>query len=428
MTFDGSKPRRSRRSRRTALVAVAASASLLVASCSESTKDDESSTTTGADGAGATTEPTTRTTRGVTDTTIKVGGIVYDAYYGDARVGVAARVKEANDAGGVHGRTIEVIEAENDNNEPTKGQEITQRLVEQEEVFALLPVLAGQFGGGDYIVENDIPTFGWGTHPAFCGNTIAFGFTGCVTNPNLEVGSNALGTVLEEHFGTTDMKVEFIGEDNDSGRGGLALLTASVADRGFEVVLEDSSLPAPPDVIGDPSPFVTKILDADPDIVYLIATLSGTTLAAALQNAGFDGTIITPSYSPLLLGAPGYDGVFVNTQFSMDPEVPANAAMLEAVKAVAPEQKLNLAVSAGYWVTDMFIKALEETGEDLTVETFLATLNGGDFTFEVEDVVGPSTWPLKHDEPVPCAAMVEVKGTEFVPIVPLTCGETITVE
>ena len=151
-------------------------------------------------------------------------------------------------------------------------------------------------------------------------------------------------------------------------------------------------------------------------------------VAEALQNAGFDGTIITPSYSPLLLGAPGYDGVFVNTQFSMDPEVPANAAMLEAVKAVAPEQKLNLAVSAGYWVTDMFIKALEETGEDLTVETFLATLNGGDFTFEVEDVVGPSTWPLKHDEPVPCAAMVEVKGTEFVPIVPLTCGETITVE
>ena len=62
------------------------------------------------------------------------------------------------------------------------------------------------------------------------------------------------------------------------------------------------------------------------------------------------------------------------------------------------------------------------------METFLATLNGGDFTFEVEDVVGPSTWPLKHDEPVPCAAMVEVKGTEFVPIVPLTCGETITVE
>ena len=427
MKLTGPNPPSRSRSRRRALVAVMASASLLMASCSESTKDEGASTTTAAGGGGTTTEPTTRTTRGVTDTTIKVGGVVFDTYYGDARVGVEARLKQVNDAGGVHGRKIEVVEIENDNNEPTKGAEITQRLVEQEEVFAMLPVLSGQFGGGDYIVENNIPTFGWGTHPAFCGNTVAFGFTGCVTNPDLTVGSNALGTVLEEHFGTSDMKVAFIGEDNDSGRGGLALLSASVADRGFEVVLEDNSLPAPPDVVGDPSPFVTKILDSDPDIVYLIATLSGTSLAAALQNAGFDGTIITPSYSPLLLGAPGYDGVFVNTQFSMDPEGPGNAAMLEAVKEVKPDQKLNLAVSAGYWVTDMFIKALEETGEDLTVEKFLATLNGGDFTFEVEGVVGPSTWPAKHDEPVPCAALVEVKGTEFVPTIPLTCGETIKV-
>ena len=416
-----------RRSRRKTALAVVASAALVLASCSESTKDDGAATTTTAKG-GATTEPTTRTTRGVTDTTIKVGGLVYDTYYGDARVGVEARLKLANDDGGVHGRKIEVVGIENDNNEPTKGAEITQRLVEQEGVFALLPVLSGQFGGGDFIVQNNIPTFGWGTHPAFCGNTIAFGFTGCVTNPNLKVGSNALGTVLKDHFGTSDKKIAFIGEDNDSGRGGLALLSASVADQGFEVVLEDNSLPAPPDVVGDASPFVTKILESDPDVVYLIATLSGTTLAAALQNAGFDGTIITPSYSPLLLGAPGYDGVFVNTQFSMDPAVPANAAMLEAVKAVKPDQKLNLAVSAGYWVTDMFIKALEETGEDLTVEKFLATLNGGDFSFEVEGVVGPSTWPAKHDEPVPCAALVEVKGNEFVPVVPLTCGDTIEVK
>ena len=418
-------PRRG--SRRKTALAVVASAALVLASCSESTKDDGAATTTTAKG-GATTEPTTRTTRGVTDTTIKVGGLVYDTYYGDARVGVEARLKLANDDGGVHGRKIEVVGIENDNNESTKGAEITQRLVEQEGVFALLPVLSGQFGGGDFIVQNNIPTFGWGTHPAFCGNTIAFGFTGCVTNPNLKVGSNALGTVLKDHFGTSDKKIAFIGEDNDSGRGGLALLSASVADQGFEVVLEDNSLPAPPDVVGDASPFVTKILESDPDVVYLIATLSGTTLAAALQNAGFDGTIITPSYSPLLLGAPGYDGVFVNTQFSMDPAVPANAAMLEAVKAVKPDQKLNLAVSAGYWVTDMFIKALEETGEDLTVEKFLATLNGGDFSFEVEGVVGPSTWPAKHDEPVPCAALVEVKGTEFVPVVPLTCGDTIEVK
>lgn len=414
------------RTRRRALAALLAVVALLVASCSESTPDDGAS---GGGGGGG--DDAARTTRGVTDDTIKVGGVVYDLYYGDARVGVEARIAEANEEG-IHGRTIEVIEAEDDNNEASKGQETVQRLVEQEEVFALLPVLSGQFGGGDYIVQNQIPTFGWGTHPAFCGNDIAFGFTGCVTNPNLEIGSNALGTVLEEHFGTTDMSVAFLGEDNDAGRGGLELLAASVADKGYDVVMQDASLPAPPDVLGDPSPFVTQVMSADggeqPDIVYLVATLSGTSLSAALQSAGFEGTIMTPSFSPLLLGVPGYDGSFVNTQMSMDPDIEANAAMMEAVRAVAPDQELNLAVSAGYWAADMFVKALEETGEDLTVENLLATLNGGDFTYEVPEVVGPSTWPANHDEPVPCAALTEVRDGEFIPTVPLTCGETITVE
>lgn len=414
------------RNTRTRLAAGIAASLLLISACSESTKDDgPAAKTTTQPGA-----PETRTTRGVTDDSIKVGGNIYDLYYGDARVGVEARLKQVNDAGGVHGRTIEFVGAENDNNEATRGLENVQRLVEQDEVFALLPIMSGNFGGGDYIVDNDIPTFGWGTHPAFCGNEIAFGFTGCVTNPSLKTGSNALGTVLEEHLGSTDKTVAFIGEDNDSARGGLELLAASVEDKGFEVVLADSSLPAPPDVLGDVSPFVANLMKADggeqPDIIYMIATTSGTTIGKALQDAGYDGMIITPSYSPLLLSVAGYDGTWVNTQMEMDPEVEANAEMMAAVNEIDPDVKLNLAVSAGYWTADFFIKALEETGEDLTVERLLATLNDG-FTYEVEGVVGTSTWPENHEVSVPCAALVEVADNQFVPRVPLTCGDNITV-
>ncbi|MBX3314444.1 MAG: ABC transporter substrate-binding protein [Actinobacteria bacterium] len=405
-----------------------AAALLLLAACSESVKDDDASSSSDTDG---TEEPTTRTTRGVTDDSILVGGTVYDLYYGDARIGVEARLKEANDAGGVHGRTIEIADIANDNNEATTSLQNVQRLVEQEEVFALLPVMSGGFGGGDFIVDNNIPTFGWGTHPAYCDNENAFGFTGCVTDPSLKNGSNALGTILEEQLGGSDHTVAFVGEDNDSSKGGIALLTASVEDKGFDVVLADTSLPAPPDVLGDESPFVTKIMSADdgnpPDVVYLVATLSGTKLAAGLQGAGYEGMIITPSYSPLLLGSPGYDEVFINTQFSMDPDVPANAAMLESVAAVDPDAKLNLAVAAGYWATDFFVAALEATGEDLTVETLLSTINDG-FTYEVPDVVGKSTWPENHSASVPCAALTKVEGEEFVPVLPLTCGENIEVE
>jgi ABC-type branched-subunit amino acid transport system substrate-binding protein len=414
------------RTHRTRLVGIAAALLLVTAACSDSVEDE------GPVGAGGNGDPESRTTRGVTDDTITVGGLAYDLYFGDSAAGVEARLKEANDAGGVHGRTIEFLGTENDENDAGTGQGIAQRLVEQEEVFALLPVMSGAFGASDYIVDNNIPMFGWGTNAAFCDNEVAFGVTGCVTNPSLRTGSNALGTTLEAFFdGDTDKSIAFIGEDNDSGRGGIALLEASVADKGFDVVMAEASLPAPPDPLGDASPFVSRLITSDdgeaPDMIYLIATLSGTNLAAAIKATGYEGMIITPSYSPLLLGQPGYQGNYINTQVGMDPETPANAAMLESVAEIDPDLQLNLALAVGYWSADFFVKALEETGEDLTVENLLATLNSGDFTYEVPDVVGLSEWPEKHSASVPCSALTLVEDGEFNPIVPLECGENITV-
>lgn len=413
------------RSRTRRLAALLAVGSLLALSaCSDSTSDSgpADSSDSGDDG--------TVTTRGITDDSIKVGGSLYSVYYGGADVGVQARIKEANDAGGINGRMIEYVGAEDTNNESSKDLDNITRLVEQEEVFAILPGLTGVPGGGDYIVENDVPMFGWGTSPAYCNNEVAFGITGCVSNPSLDVGSNALGVLLQEHFdGDTDKSVAFIGEDNDSGRGGITLLSESAAAGGYDVVYAETPLPAPPEVLGDESPFVTELLSADggdaPDVIYLVATLSGTKLAAALQDAGYEGMIITPSYSPLLLGQPGYDGVYINTQFSMDPEVPANAAMLESVAAIDPDQQFDLAVAAGYWAADLFIQALEETGPDLSVESLLDTINSGDFTFSVDEVIGEGTWPEGHELSTPCAALTEVQGDQFVPVIPLTCGENI---
>lgn len=409
-------------------IAVSVAALLVVgAACSETDKDEGSTKSTEAKSG-----QTTRTTRGVTDDTIKVGGTVFSLFFGDAGTGVEARIKEANDAGGVHGRKIEFVGAEDNGEQADASLEITKRLVEQEQVFALLPVMSATYGGGDYIVDNNVPTFGWGVNPAFCGVQVSFGVTGCVTDPNLKVGSNALGTSLVDHFdGNSDKTVAFIAEDNDAGRGGLQLLTASVADKGFEVVAEEASLPAPPDPLGDPSPFVSKLMTSAsggaPDIIYLQSTLNASKIAAALQAAEYKGMIITPQYSPVLLGQPGYDDIYINTQFSMDPEIEANKKMMEAVEAVKPGTKMSLSLSAGYWAADMFIEALEQTGQDLTVESFLATLNGGDFTYEAPGVIGKSTWPANHDKSVPCSAITKVENKQFVPLLPLTCGENIEI-
>ncbi len=401
---------------------------LVLMSCSESVDDDGASPSDdGSDPA----EPAERTTRGVTDTSIKVGGVQYGVYFGDASLGVEARINEANADGGIHGRTIEFVGAKENDNDATKDQDLVRSLVEQDGVFALLPVMAGTFGAGDYVVENNIPMFGYGISPAFCDNDVAFGITGCVTNPSLEIASNALGTALDDFFdGDTDKSISFIAEDNDGGRGGLVLLKASVEDKGFDVPYAEPALPAPPEQVGDVSPFVNELLKSDggeaPDVIYLQATLGGTKLADGLQQAGYEGTIITPSYSPLLLGTPGYDGVYINTQFGMDPEIAANAEMLEAVHEIDPEQEMSLALVSGYRAADMFVEALEATGEDLTVETFLATLNDG-FKYSVDGVVGESTWPDNHDKPVPCGLLTEVRGEQFITIQDLICGENIQI-
>lgn len=408
----------------------------LVASCSESVKDDGTANGDGdksestADDSGST-EPDTVTTRGISDDSIKVGGIQYGLYFADAAKGVEARIKLANDAGGVHGRTIEFVGAKEDDNDPTKDQDLVRSLVEQDEVFALLPVMSGGFGAGDYVEQNNIPMFGYGINPAFCEIPSSFGITGCVTNPSLEVGSNALGTALVDYFdGDTDKSIAFLAEDNDAGRGGLVLLEASVADKGFDVVYAKPSLPAPPEQAGDVSPFVADLLKSDdgdaPDMIYLQATLSGTKIADALQQGGYKGMIITPSYSPMLLGMPGYDDIYINTQFGMDPTIPANVEMMKAVNSLYPDQEISLALIAGYYSADMFLKALDATGKDLSVESFLKTLNDG-FTYEAEGVVGESNWPENHDSPVPCSVMTMVENDAFQAIQSLTCGNNIEI-
>jgi len=419
--------------KRPGLLALAAvlSGALLVMGCSKSVKDDATSTTTTPDGT-KTTEPATRTTRGITDTSIKVGGITYGLYFGDAELGVKARLKVANDAGGVFGRKIELVGVdENNNNEDSGDQDRVKALVEQQQVFALLPVMTGGFGGGDYVAEHNVPMFGWGINPAFCEGTVAFGITGCVTNPSLKIGSNALGTALKEYFkDDTDKTVAFIAEDNAAGKGGLVLLRNSVADVGFKVVYGEASLPAPPEQPGDVSPFVSSLMTSNdgkaPDVIYIQATLAGTKIANGLQTAGYKGMIITPSYSPLLLGQPGYDNIFVNTQLGMDPSLPANAEMMDAVHAIKADQKMSLALIAGYYTADMFIKGLEATGQDLTVESFLKTMNDG-FSYSVDGVLGQSKWPESHTKPVPCSVMTKVEAKQFDYIQKLACGDNIKI-
>jgi len=409
---------------------VLAVAAVLTAACSD-TKEEAGSTSDTTATAGST-EPATLTTRGITDSSIKVGGMLYSQFFSGADVGAQARFDRANREGGVNGRQIEFVGAEDTNNEQANALSIAQRLVQQDDVFAIVPVTSAQVTIGDFAKQEKVPFFGYGIDPAFCGNEYGFGVTGCITDPNLERGSNASGLVLKAYFdGDTDKTVALIGEDNDGARGGVTLLKNSIASVGFDVVSATNPVPAPPTPVGDFSPFVTELLQADggqpPDVIYIVLTGAATLgLYSALQAADFAGTTVVPSYDPRV--ARPLDGAVVITQFApyeLADDIPRMQEMIDDVKRVKPDQLLTVGLAAGYWSADMFLALVEEAGEDLSVESLLAASDG--WSYEVPEIVGPSEWPENHDIVVPCSNGVLAKDGVFEPIVPLTCGENIDV-
>ena len=101
---------------------------------------------------------------GVTDTEIRVGGVVsvtnpLGGGYGDAFEGAQAYFDMVNREGGIYGRRL-VIASTRDDNLANNRSEV-QGLITQDNVFAALPMAALLFQGADLLVGEQIPTFGW---------------------------------------------------------------------------------------------------------------------------------------------------------------------------------------------------------------------------------------------------------------------------
>ena len=98
---------------------------------------------------------------GVTATSIKVAGLGDSFLYGGADIGAKARFQRANDAGGVHGRTIDYAGFTDDGGDPTAGTTAATKLVQQDQVFAVVPAVTPAFAAGTFLAQQKVPYFGW---------------------------------------------------------------------------------------------------------------------------------------------------------------------------------------------------------------------------------------------------------------------------
>jgi branched-chain amino acid transport system substrate-binding protein len=368
--------------------------------------------------------------------TIKIGGVGYGAFYGDAAEGVQARIARANrDNELPGGRQIEFVGFEEDNSDPTENSDATQRLIQQEDVFAILPMLSPFPTGIELAEREGVPVFGWAIGPEWCDKTVAFGFSGgCLTPPEPEVYSNAWGVLLRDKFaGDIEGKtVAIIAEDNDLGRSGLETQAAAFEDVGLDVVYEEARMPAPPAAPpSDFTPFANEVLEsADgeaPDVICLLLS-SGNVLGLAdkLKELGYEGVQTNAvQYDPRLIAGAEGSTVFIQmAPFQAAPENEHVQQMIDDVEEeFGPDQLLVQPLAAGYWSAEFFIRVLKKVGdEDLTQEGFLEVANDG-FVFRVPDTVARTKWPKAHSQGSACGTLVEAVGEEYTIAVPFTCGK-----
>ena len=342
--------------------------------------------------------------QGVTDTEILVGNTAttagaYAAVGVPFNAGLQAALKAYNDAGGYQGKTIRLINY-NDDFDAANGLTYTQKLVEDDKIFALV----GHFGTPtvgatlDYIKEKGIPMVYAATGISELYNENATGSAAVVFS--VQPIYDAEGRVLlaramasaENGVGLGGTKIGCISTTDDAGEGLKAGVMRQAKEANADVVYQEVQSDAT-----DYSAAISVLKNAGCDVVIIAANQAPMAkIMNAMRDANFNAKCIT-SYvnaSAVTMGNLVDDGsitadrpLYATAWLDTSTEAGLNdyyvfyAAMQawETENSVPAEQTyvLNSYAMAGYIAGTVFTQGmqhLEELGLELTWENYVKAL------------------------------------------------------
>ncbi|PKQ21310.1 MAG: hypothetical protein CVT66_00485 [Actinobacteria bacterium HGW-Actinobacteria-6] len=201
---------------------------------------------------------------------------------------IEMEMKRLNDAGGVNGRQVEVI-FEDDATDPAKAQAAVARLIEQEDVIAII----GATGTGQTMaLRDDIDRAAIPQVSMAGGSVITAEFDELVFQtpwPNRTVVPFTLRQLKER--GLTNVAV--ISDTGGYGKDGHDIIVAQAAAAGVKIIADETFNPGDTDMMAQ----LTKIKSASPDVVLM-------------WNAGKEAAIVAKNLKQLgmdvpLVGSPG---------------------------------------------------------------------------------------------------------------------------
>lgn len=421
----------SRAMRRTLVAIMASFALIVVAACgdddadgAEATANDDTQPESGSNGA------TGASFRGITDTTITIGGIGNRNFAG-AEEGAKARIERANKEGGVDGRTIEFVGVRDDENDGDRNLALVRELVDRDGVFAIVPLNSGalQPSAGAFMDEAGVPFIGIGSRPSYCDDTQnGFGHNGCLLDASTYNSSVAdpLGELFDNGLEGVKFAISSMGDE--AGQRSVDQAKAVIEARGGEVVYAEANVPRGGGI--DFQPFVDSILAAKPEAVLLSQDFPNSLgLKRLLVAAGFNGPIADYlTYVPGLLDSSpdvkvALEGTYIISSLTptLEDGTPYVKQMLEDFEAAGVANP-TLGAILGYVQTDLFIAMADAVDGDFA--SFAEIINAG-FEYEPEEGGVPVRFPENRTLAVPCAGLVTVHNGAYSTVVPYSCYENL---
>jgi ABC-type branched-subunit amino acid transport system substrate-binding protein len=363
----------------------------------------------------------------------------------DIDAGAQARYHLANSQGGIAGRTINYLGTTDDGGSATTLVGNMSKQILQQHAMLLAPFASEAPFPATFVSQNKVPIFGTVIDYSMCTSPYVYGFGGCIENATYaETTSVAALTETVMHQTTNAQGVinvtkgkEYAVETTAPLAVILPTLETAAKHIGWTVCNADASVPAAGAT--DYSTYTSKMMRScnngqGPDgmLIILSTTSADAQYISTLRALGWKGQAELAGYDPnslksasiasALAGSVTYTDALSLPGVPLAPIFSTISAQLKAIgKASTP---IDAGVLEGWIQADMAVEGLKTTGSNLSTDALQTALKNWTYP-GIAGLTPPAPYPLAHNEPIPCWNVLQVTGTEYKQLYPLTCGEVI---
>jgi branched-chain amino acid transport system substrate-binding protein len=375
--------------------ALAGAVALIVTGCGSSKSSNSTATTAAPSGSTGTTatggggsSSNTSSAPGITPTTIKIGYIssltgVASSTFADGPDGALAEINAVNAAGGVDGRKIQLVTAD-DQSSPAGDATAAQDL-ESKGVFGIIDFSSFTFGGSPTLQKAGIPVTGedfdgpeWGQEPN--SNMFSFLPPTYTTWGGKYYNYDYFGKFLKQVGVTKLAGLSY--DDSPSSQSSIKAAFTGGATNGISNCYNNSSVPfGGVDFTSD----VLSIKSAGCNgVVGSFVDASDVALSTALGQAGLKTKqLYYTGYDQDTLSSSGAKAAFNGDYFSNDvlfdpTTVPAVATMFANLAKYDPKYKAgdlpDFGAAGSYMAADLMVTGLKDAGQNPTRKSFISNL------------------------------------------------------